>query len=126
MVIKSVKGKELAGNHWQTVHSAPDLPKDGEMSRVDLFVEQMRGAIKETVLQMAEELSVEAGYAAGFKGEVYSALMMHIRDKFLDGVSLGLAERADLGFAWKMLPQMRTKISGVPGLIAGIIEYGNQ
>lgn len=126
VVIKSVKGKELAGNHWQTVHSAPDLPKDGEMSRVDLSVEQMRGAIKETVLQMAEELSVEAGYAAGFKGEVYSALMMYIRDKFLDGVSLGLAERADLGFAWKMLPQMRTKISGVPGLIAGIIEYGNQ
>lgn len=126
VVIKGVRGKELAGNHWQTVHSAPDLPEDGQVPSVELSEEQMQEVIKETVLQMAEELAVEAGYAAGFKGEVYGALMTHVRDRFLNGVSLGLAERGDLSFAWKMLPQLRRKVSGVPGLIAGIIEYGNQ
>jgi superfamily II DNA or RNA helicase len=126
VVMKGVRGKELAGDHWQTVHSAPDLPKGGELSRIDMSDEQTRVAIKDTVLQVAEELVVQAGYAAGFKGEVYGALMAHIRDKFLGGVPLGLADRTNLGFAWKMLSQMRTKVAAVPGLIAGIIEYGNQ
>ena len=75
---------------------------------------------------MAEELATQAGYAAGFKSDVYSALMAHIREKFLGGASLGLAERSNVSFAWKMLPQMRQRVSAIPGLIAGIIEHGNQ
>ena len=75
---------------------------------------------------MAEELTVQAGYASGFKSEVYSALINHIREKFLNGMSLGLAERSDLMFAWKMLQQVKNIVSAVPGLTAGIIEYGNQ
>jgi hypothetical protein len=56
---------------------------------------------------------------------VYSALLHHIRAKFLTGASLGLAERADLDFAWKMMPQVETRLGGIPGLIAGIIEHGD-
>ena len=73
-----------------------------------------------------EAIEDEAGYAAGFKSQVYSALMGHVREKFLNGTSLGLAERGELSFAWKMLSQLRTRVLGVPGLIAGIIEYGDQ
>ena len=91
-----------------------------------LLIAMLRDAIKDTVLQMAEEMSIEAGYAAGFKSQVYSALMGHIREKFLNDTSLGLAERGELSFAWKMLPQVQKKVLGVPGLIAGIIEYGDQ
>ena len=74
---------------------------------------------------MAELLTVEAGYAATFKDRVYSALLHHVRAKFLKGCSLGLAERADVDFAWKMLRQVRTKAGAVPGLVAGVIEYGD-
>ena len=113
----------------------PDLVDDGEFDlgdfdeppeTVEISDDTLRDAIKQTVLQMAEDVTIEAGYAAGFRSEVYSALMAHVRKKFLDGVSLGLAERAELSFAWKMLAQVKKNVSAVPGLIAGIIEYGDQ
>ncbi len=74
---------------------------------------------------MAELLTVEAGYAATFKDRVYGALLHHVRRNFLIGSSLGLAERTNVDFAWRMLGQMKTKIGAIPGLIAGVIEYGD-
>lgn len=123
--IEAVIGKELAGAGWKTVHSAPDVPEATGEGTVELSDDIIRDAIKSTVLQDAEELAVQAGYASGFKSEVYSALMHHIRDKFM-GTSLGLADRKALVYTWKMLPQVRKKIAATPGLVAGIIEYGNQ
>jgi len=125
--IDGVKGKELAGNHWETIHSAPGIPNGAQgVEGEEIPDDVIREGIKETVLQVAEDLTVQAGYATGFKAEVYSALMGHVRKKFLRDTSLGLADRQDLLFAWKMLHQMTSKVSAVPGLIAGIIEYGHK
>jgi hypothetical protein len=123
--ISGVIGKELSGERWKTLESAPELPEGSQQTPVQLSDDTIRDAIKETVLQMAEELTVEAGYAAAFKSDVYSALIKHIRDKFLSGESLGLADRSNLTFAWKMLPSVKKQIQAVPGLIGGIVEYGN-
>lgn len=123
--ISGVIGKELAGERWKTLHSAPDLPEGSNTSPVEITDDTIRETIKETVLQTAEEFTVEAGYAATFKSQVYSVLMRHIRDKFLGGESLGLAERNTLVFAWKMLPSVKKNVQAIPGLIGGIIEYGN-
>jgi type III restriction enzyme len=123
--IERVVGKELGGQRWKTLESAPELPESSDQTPVEITDDTIRNAVKETVLQMAEELTVEVGYAAAFKSQIYSVLVKHIREKFLDGVSLGLAERSNLFFAWKMLPSVKGKIQGVPGLIGGMIEYGN-
>ncbi|MBU1397459.1 MAG: DEAD/DEAH box helicase family protein [Bacteroidetes bacterium] len=123
--ISGVVGRELAGQRWKTFLSAPDLPEGSDQSPVEITDDRMREAIKENVLQMAEELTVEAGYAATFKSQVYSVLMRHVRDRFLGGESLGLVERTSLMFAWKMLPSVRKKVQEIPGLVGGIIEYGN-
>ena len=64
------------------------------------------------------------GYAATFKDAVYSALVHHVRLKFLNGLSIGLAEPKDVDFAWKMLPQVKAKVGAIPGLITGVIEHG--
>ena len=85
----------------------------------------LREAVKAGLLDMAELLTVEGGYAATFKHLVYSALLHHVRAKFLNGSSLGLADRAEVDFAWKMLRQVKAKVGAVPGLIAGVIEYGD-
>ena len=37
----------------------------------------------------------------------------------------GLVERKEVDFAWRMLRQVRTEVAAIPGLIAGIIEYGD-
>lgn len=122
--ITGVVGQELGEKGWRTIYSAPDESGSGA-DVVQISDEAVREAVKEGLLDMAEVLTIEAGYAATFKDQVYSALLHHVRAKFLNGSSLGLAERAEVDFAWKMLSQMKTKVGAVPGLIAGIIEYGN-
>jgi hypothetical protein len=124
--ITGVTGKELVPKGWKTIHSAPDLPPNYNGTQVEVSDDTMREAIKSRVLEFAQELCVNAGYAAGFRGEVYSALMQHIRRKFLDGASLGLANRRGLDYAWRMLDQVKAKVTNVPGLVGGIIEYANK
>ena len=122
--IVGVVGRELGGGGWKTVRSAPDgTPSDGPAAEIS--DDAARDAVKNGLLQMAEELTVAAGYAASFKGRVYSALLHHVRAKFLDGSSLGLAERPEVEFAWKMLRQVERRVAAVPGLIAGVIEHGD-
>ncbi len=122
--IAGVVGQEFGGKGWKTIHSAPDAsgPSDAVAQVSDDVV---REAVKAGLLDLAEVLTVEAGYAATFKDQVYSALLHHVRAKFLNGSSLGLAERAEVDFAWKMLRQVKAKVGAIPGLIAGIIEYGD-
>jgi hypothetical protein len=76
------------------------------------------------MLSIAESMTVEAGYAAAYKDRVYGALVQHVRGRFLNGSSLGLAEHEEVEFAWKMLRQTKAKVEAIPGLVAGIIEYG--
>ena len=122
--IGAVIGKELVGERWTSVKSAPEIPNGAPLDTVEISDDNLRDGIKETVLQLAEEMTIEAGFATGFKSEVYSALIGHVREKFLSGTSLGLAERDELMFAWKMLSQVKRNVSSVPGLIEGVIEYG--
>jgi hypothetical protein len=122
--IAGVVGHELGGHGWKTIHSAPDASGPGDTA-VRVSDEAVREAVKSRLLEIAETLTVNAGYAAAFKDRVYSALLHHVRAKFLKGSSLGLAERAEVDFAWKMLQQVNTKVGGIPGLVAGIIEHGD-
>lgn len=123
--MSGVVGQELGGSGWKTIHSAPDDSTESGQSAGKVSDQDARDAVKTALLDIAENLTVEAGYAATFKDKVYSALLHHVRAKFLDGSSLGLAERNEVDFAWKMLGQMKTKVSDIPGLIAGIIEHGD-
>ena len=122
--IAGVVGQELGNKGWKTIHSAPDetMPTGAVPRSSD---EAMREAVKGGLLDLAELFTAEAGYAMTFKDRVYSALLHHVRAKFLNGTSLGLADRTDTEYASRMLRQMRAKIGAIPGLIAGIIEHGD-
>jgi superfamily II DNA or RNA helicase len=122
--IAGVVGQELGGQGWKTIHSAPE-PSGSAAAVAQVSDDAARDAVKAGLLEIAETLTVEAGYAAGFKDRVYSALLHHVRAKFLNGSSLGLSGRGEVDFAWKMLQQVKTKVGSIPGLIAGIIEYGD-
>lgn len=122
--ISGVIGQELGGEGWKTIQSAPD-PSTPRGFGVQLSDDSLRDAVKNGILEIAEILTVEAGYAAAFKDRVYSALVHHVRKKFLNNSSLGLAGLEEVKFAWKMLRQMKAKVGAVPGLIGGIIEHGD-
>lgn len=117
-------GQELGGKGWKTIHSAPEEGAAVETA-TQVSDDAVRNSVKEQLLEMAETLMIEAGYAATYKDRVYNALLHHVRARFLDGSSLGLASRQEVEFAWKMLRQVKTKVAAVPGLVAGIIEYGD-
>jgi superfamily II DNA or RNA helicase len=122
--IAGVIGLELGGNGWKTITSAPEA--SGPANAVPVVSDEaMRDAVKEGILELAELLTVDAGYAVAFKDRIYSALLHHIRAKFMNGHSIGLAEPSDVVFAWKMLRQVKSRIEAVPGLVAGIIENGD-
>lgn len=122
--ITGVTEKELGSRGWTSVHSAPTVPV-GDASLPPRSDEQLRANIKDGVRRLAEDLTEEAGYATAFVADVYGALMAHVREKFLQGHSVGLADRADLETADRMLGQVRERTSGIPGLIAGIIEHAD-
>ena len=121
--IEAVLGTELGDAGWQTLTTAPEAP-DGATESFEISDELMRDAIKTTMLEFSEELTVQAGYATSLKGKLYGVMTTHVRENFL-GASLGLAERDGLMFALKMLPQVYRNLLSVPGLVAGIIEYGD-
>lgn len=121
--ITGVVGQELGGKGWKTIHSAPE--DNGPGASVQVSDDAARDAAKDGLLEIAEVLTVQAGYAAAFKDRVYSALLHHVRAKFLGGSSLGLADRSEVDFAWKMLRQVKEKVEDTPGLVAGIIEDGD-
>ena len=38
---------------------------------------------------------------------------------------LGMSARPDLEYVWKMLPQIKERVRAIPGLIGGIVRYGD-
>lgn len=123
--IDEVRGKELGGEGWETHTRHTAIREKGEVYTT-LSDDALRDAIKARLLEIAEELLDQAGYAPiEYKGDIYLVLVEHIREKFLSGATLGASTREQLEYAWRMLPQVKQKLQSIPGLIAGIIEYGD-
>jgi hypothetical protein len=36
-----------------------------------------------------------------------------------------MSARQDLEYVWKMLPQIKERVRAIPGLIGGIVKYGD-
>ena len=101
-------------------------PNDGASAAVQLSRTDMVEAVKSELLQISQRLLDRAGHSSQFKGHIYAALLKHTRTKFLDGVSLGLAEEHHLETAWRMLPSIEETIGTVPGLVEGMVKYADQ
>jgi type III restriction enzyme len=99
--ITGVVGRELGKEGWKTLLSAPENG-GAAVTTGQVSDDAARDAVKSGLLSIAEELAIEAGYAASFKDRVYSALVQHVRAKFFNGASLGLAERSEVDFAWTL------------------------
>ena len=121
--ITGVVRQELDGQGWHTTESAPD-----DVAAADVRIPRpaLEEAVKSELLAMAARLLDSAGHSAQFQGRIYSALLKHARMKFLDGESLGLADSQHLETARRMLPKVEETIGKSPGLVEGMVKYGNQ
>ena len=121
--ITSVTGRELTPEGWKIMESAPE---DGPAHTVEPDGGAIAQGIQDELLNIADRLLERAGHSAQFKGRVYSILLQHIRVKFLDDTSLGLADPPLLDAARRLLPKVEEKVGGTPGLVEGMVKYGDQ
>ncbi len=121
--ISGVESTELTANGWTIREEGPTYETGGE---VELDTDQLADGIQQELLDMADRLLEHAGHSSQFKGGIYGMLLGHVRTKFLDGTSLGLAERHHLEAARRMLPHVERTMKGVPGLIEGMVKYGDK
>ena len=121
--ISSVESTELTHRGWSVREESPNYDGGGEM---DLTSDELAEGIKQDLLQIAERLLDHAGHTAQFKGRIYGILLEHIRIKFLDSTSLGLAEKHHLEAARRMLPHVEARIRDTGGLVQGMVKYGDK
>ena len=121
--ITGVERRELTGEGWLTLESAP---QDAAAVSVPTDPDDLADAVKDALMAMSESLLERAGHTAHFKGKIYAALLHHIRAKFLDGASLGLADAPRLEYAWRMLPTVERQIAATPGLVQGMVKHGDK
>ncbi len=125
-VITGVEERKLDAGGWTTVKSAPDRRDPGDSAPIPESAEDLAEAVKTELLAMAERLLRHVGHTAQFTGSIYKNLLGHIRSKFLEGASLGLAERHHLEAAWRMSHLVEKQILEIPGLVEGMVKYGDQ
>ena len=122
--ISGVERRELTGEGWRALQSAPsDVDEIGASIETD--PDALADAVREELLAMSERLLQNAGFSAQFKGRIYSILLEHVRTKFLDGASLGLAETHHLEAARRTLDEVGEKIASTPGLVEGMVKHGD-
>ncbi len=121
--ITGVRRQELTGDGWVTLESAP--VNTGGAS-ITVAPEDLADAVKDEMLVMADRLLSHAGHTLHFKGRIYGIVLEHVRAKFLDGASLGLAEPHHLEALWRTLPTVEKRITGVSGLVEGMVKYADQ
>ena len=121
--IIGVERRSLTGGGWRTLESAP--PGDKSES-IPVSADELADAVKEELLAMAERLLEGAGHTSQFTGLLYMILLQHVKEKFLEGASLGLSEVHHLESAWRMLTNIEKRIRETPGLIEGMVKYGHR
>ena len=120
--ITGVERQELTGEGWRTHESPPDFP---EGVAVVLAPEQLAEGVQSELMAMAERLLDRAGHTTEFQGRIYGILLQHLREKFLDGASMRLAEPHRLEALWRMLPTIEKRIGDTRGLVEGMVKYGD-
>lgn len=120
--LSGVMERELTPRGWTGRTSAPE---DVDGARTDIPPEEVAEHIRQELLRIAERLLDGAGHTSLYKGRIYDALLEHVRSKFLEGTSLGLAEPHQVETARKMLYQIEENIKDTPGLVEGMVKYGD-
>ena len=120
--ISGVERTELTGEGWSIQESSPTYQAGGE---VELDDDELAEGVRQELLAIAENLLNHVGYTTQYKGRIYAILLDHVRIKFLDGSSLGMAEKHRLEAVWRMLPTVERTIKSVPGLVEGMVKHGD-
>jgi type III restriction enzyme len=83
---------------------------------------ELADRLKEQVLGLASELLFEKGFAGKHRGELYSILMDHVIEKFLDEKGTSEASQLELLYTGERLHDVRATFMK-PGIVSGVIHF---
>jgi superfamily II DNA or RNA helicase len=115
--VKQVKGKRLSDKRLELLEG----PK-GEIEStggIEMTREELEDHFKEEVKDVATGLLIEAGFGGMKKGQLYGAIMDHVRDKIFGGKVLSEASVEDIDFAMAITEVIRKTFT--KPVIAGIL-----
>ena len=121
--ISGVTGQELRPSGWTKHLGAPagaDAVAAAELSDADLA-----DSVRERIKDIAARATEHYGYAALDQRHVYRAALRHISERFLGGMDVGYAERADLRRAYQALGQLDEALLQRGDIVGGMIEYAD-
>lgn len=119
--ISGVTGQELRPSGWTKHLGAPagaDAVAAAELSDADLA-----DSVRERLKDIAARATEYHGWAAFDQRHVYRAALRHISERFLGGMDVGYAERADLRRAYQALGQLDEALLQRGDIVGGMIEY---
>jgi type III restriction enzyme len=116
--VRQVRGKRLDDKRLELIEG-PKIDAGREMAAATTK-EQIEDQMKEEVKDVASGLLVEAGFGALKKGQLYGAIMDHIRDKIFGGRALSDADPDDVEFAMTIMEEIRKTFTRP--IIAGILS----
>jgi superfamily II DNA or RNA helicase len=115
--VKQVRGKRLTDKRLELVEGPKVEP--GQEGKTEMSRQELEDQLKEEVKDVATGLLVEAGFGGMKKGQLYGAVMDHIRDKIFGGRVLSDATDNDITFALEIMEDIRKNFT--KPVIAGIL-----
>ena len=117
--VQQVRGKRLTDKRLELVEG-PKV-EAGREGPGTMTRQQLEDQLKEEVKDVATGLLIEAGFGGMKKGQLYGAIMDHIRDKVFGGMVLSEAADDDLDFAMTIMENIRKNFTRpvIAGILAG-------
>jgi type III restriction enzyme len=115
--VKQVRGKRLNDRRLELVEGPKVEP--GQDASVAMTRQELEDELKEEVKDVATGLLIEAGFGGMKKGQLYGAIMDHIREKIFGGRVLSDATDDDITFALGIMEDIRKNFT--KPVIAGIL-----
>ena len=115
--VKQVRGKRLNDKRLELVEG-PKV-EAGQEGSAALTRQELEDKLKEEVKDVATGLLIEAGFGGMKKGQLYGAIMDHIRDKAFGKRALSEAPDDDIAFALEIMEDIRKNFT--KPVIAGIL-----
>ncbi len=122
--IDQIKKLYISSQRKMEIIAGEDIElKDIEESKKELSKEDLEELFKQQIVEMASSLVFEAGYGGLRKGELYNALMDHIKKKLFRDKNLSEVNKEELEIVFDHLEDIRKNFS--EPIIKGILGEKN-
>ena len=119
--LTGVTGRELGGDQWMRVKSAPE--GGGSVEVAELTREECVDLLRGRLRYIAEQATLAAGYPAHMVRHVLRPLRTYVSERFLAGEDMGFASDEAIRRALPRLNELERHLKQRTDIVSGMIEY---